>query len=386
LARLRSPAGVGSEPAERRTRRALHPLAWWAWALALAAAALRTTNPALLALLIGVVAWVVASRRTTAPWARAFGLALRLGAVLIVFRVVLAALFALRLPGTVLVTLPSIEMPAWAAGVTVGGPVTVELLAQAGTEGLRLAAMIACVGAANALASPYRLLRSLPAVLYEAGVAATVALSFTPQVVTQIGRLRDARRLRGRKVRGVTAVRGIALPVLEGGLERAVTLAESMDARGYGRRAGLDTRTRRLAAGATLGGMLGLAVGMYAVLDAGAPQALGLPVLVVGSASLVAGMAVAGRRAPRTRHRPDPWTWPEWIVVASGLPAAVVLAVLARRDPGALALSTSPLAWPSVPAPALLGILAALVAGVAAPRPPVEVDPRHRAVTSGGPS
>ncbi|MCC6183209.1 MAG: energy-coupling factor transporter transmembrane protein EcfT, partial [Microthrixaceae bacterium] len=41
----------------------MHPGAWWIWALGLATAASRTTNPLVLGLLIAVVALVVSARR-----------------------------------------------------------------------------------------------------------------------------------------------------------------------------------------------------------------------------------------------------------------------------------------------------------------------------------
>ncbi len=56
--------------------------------------------------------------------------------------------------------------------------------------GLRLAVVLICFGAANSLASPYRLLRCLPSVLYEAGVAVTVSLAFAPEVVRRSRRAR----------------------------------------------------------------------------------------------------------------------------------------------------------------------------------------------------
>lgn len=383
LARLRQPdAAPGAVVVARadrrgRLRRSLHPLAWWAWALGLAVAASRTTNPLVLALIIAVAGFVVAARRTTAPWARSFAVALRLGAVLIAFRVVLSMLFAVRLPGTELFSLPSIDLPEWAAGVSVGGPVTAELLVDAAADGLRLATLVACIGAANALASPHRLLRSLPPVLYELGVAVTVALAFVPEVVGQLGRLRDVRRLRGRPVRGVRSLRGLALPVLEGGLERAVDLAASMDARGYGRRVGVPVATRRLATGATLVGLLGLCVGVYAVLDAGAPRVLGLPVLAGGSALLATGLVLGGRRALRTRYRPDRWAWPELVVVASAVPAVVGAVVAGTVQPAAMAWEVPPLQWPELPLAAVAGVLVALVPAAAAPLPPLLVDPRQ---------
>ncbi len=94
--------------------------------------------------------------------------------------------------------------------------------------------MLCCIGAANALASPRRLLKSLPGALYEMGVACVVALTFAPQLVTDARRIRAARRLRGR-TRG--SFRTTAMPVLEGALDRSVELAAAMDSRGYGRTA-----------------------------------------------------------------------------------------------------------------------------------------------------
>ena len=46
-----------------RLPRLLHPAAWWAWAIGLAMAASRTTNPLLLALVLAVAGYVVAGRR-----------------------------------------------------------------------------------------------------------------------------------------------------------------------------------------------------------------------------------------------------------------------------------------------------------------------------------
>jgi energy-coupling factor transport system permease protein len=55
-----------------RVPRALHPVAWWLWALCLATAVSATTNPLLLLLVLCVLGVVVSNRRTEAPWARAF--------------------------------------------------------------------------------------------------------------------------------------------------------------------------------------------------------------------------------------------------------------------------------------------------------------------------
>jgi energy-coupling factor transport system permease protein len=364
----------GSERSSHRRarpgpRRMLHPGAWWLWATALAAAALRTTDPVLLALILVVAAFVVAARRTDAPWARSFGSFLRIGGVIIGVRVVFQMLFGVRVEGTTLFTLPSVRLPSWAAGVSLGGPVTLEALVGAACQGLRLAVVLACFGAASSLCSPYRMLRALPSALYEAGVAITVALTFAPQAVLASRQVRDARRLRGRAERGPAAWVGSAMPVLEGALERSVALASSMDARGYGRRGATPVRTRRLITASMLFGLMAVAVGVYGLLDETVPAVLRTPPFVIGAAALALALYLSGRGAERTRYRADPWAMPEWIVSLSGVVALVAM-IVAGHNGAALELSVYPLAMPAlVPLPTI-GILIALLPAWIAPRPP----------------
>ena len=143
--------------------------------------------------------YVVAARRTDAPWARSYGAFVKLGLAVIVIRLVFAVVLGSPIPGThTLVTLPEVPLPDWAQGVRIGGRVTAEGMVFALYDGLKLATLLICVGAANALANPARLLKSLPGALYEAGVAVVVAMTFAPNLVADVQRLRAARRLRGR--------------------------------------------------------------------------------------------------------------------------------------------------------------------------------------------
>ena len=139
-----------------RLPRWLHPGAWWLWALGLAAAASRTTNPLLLLLLIAAAAVVVNARRPDAPWGRSFGFFVRLGIIVIIVRVTVQILFGSAIGTTVLLPLPGSGLPEWMAGVRIGGDVTAESILMALYDGLRLATILICVGAANSLASPTR--------------------------------------------------------------------------------------------------------------------------------------------------------------------------------------------------------------------------------------
>jgi energy-coupling factor transport system permease protein len=351
-------------------RRSLHPVAWWLWAAALAICAMRTNNPFLLAMIGAVACFVVSARRSSAPWSHSIAFFLRLGILVIAIRVAVEIIFGQRgLPGHVLFTLPRVPLPSWAVAVSIGGPVTLESMLNSLVEGMQIAVILICFGAANSLASPYRLLRSLPAVLYETGVAVTVALSFTPELVQSIGTVRQARRQRGIPTKGVRGMRGVAVPVLESALDRSLQLATSMDARGYGRRVSVGTASRRLASAATVGGLLLVAVGLYGVIDSGSLFGLGLPVLAAGAVLCGVGLAFGGRRSTRSRYRPDPWQRPEWMVVGSGLVALVAMAAAHAADVPGLTVSFTPLTFPSIPIVPVLGILVAALPAVVAPNP-----------------
>ncbi|HEY3954186.1 MAG TPA: CbiQ family ECF transporter T component [Streptosporangiaceae bacterium] len=373
-------AGGPGGHAGRRLPRALHPVAWWIWAIALATAASRTSNPLLLALIFAVLGVVVASRRTDAPWARGYRFYLLMALTVIVIRIVFRIVFESgAAPGEpIWFQLPHIPTPSWYTGVQIGGPVPVPAVLSAALDGARLACLLCCIGAANSLANPKRALRVLPGALYELGVAVTVALSVAPQLVESVQRVRRARRLRGAGGRGVRALRAIAVPVLHDALERSLRLAAGMDSRGYGRTGGASRGSRRLTAALLLGGLAGLCLGAYGLLGAGLPGGVAAGGSAAGAAACVAGLVLGGRRVSRTRYRPDPWRWPEWAVAGCGVVSAVVLSVHLGYDPGALNPDLYPLHWPSLPLLPTAAILAAALAAVMAPPPP-------SAVTSGEP-
>ena len=350
-------------------QRNLHPGAWWLWALGLATAASRTTNPLLLLLVTAVAGYVVAARRTDAPWARSYSVFLKLGLLVLAIRMVFFTLLGSPVPGThILFTLPQLPLPSWAKGVQLGGPVSLEGLLFALYDAMRLAVLLACVGAANALANPARLLRSLPGALYEAGVAVVVALTFAPNLVADVSRLRAARRLRGRTERGARALLTVGVPVLENALERSISLAAAMDTRGFGRTADVAPAVRRTTAALTLAGLLGVCVAAYGLLGADG-SAWALPLLAAGTAATAVGLLLGGRRAVRTRYRPDPWAWREWTVAGSGIAVAAVMVSLGPSFADALNPPAVPLAAPTLPllpaAAILIGLLPAFVAPVA---------------------
>ncbi len=353
----------------RRLPRGLHPGAWWLWALSLAVAASRTTNPLLLAMVLAVVSLVVVARRSDAPWARAYRLYVMLGAVIIVLRVLLHIAVGFKYGDHVLLRLPEIPLPDWAAGIQIGGTVYLEGLLGALFEGLRLATLIACIGAANALANPKRLLRALPGALHEIGVAVVVSLTVAPQLADSVQRVRRARRLRGDAVRGLRALGRIALPVLQDALDRSILLAAAMDSRGYGRSAHASPGIRRTTGTLVLTGLMAVCIGTYGLLGAPSATVLGVPALLTGLVLIAAGLWVGGQHVRRSTYRPDPWRSPEWATVACGLAAVIGMLLVGHTDPSALSAPLQPLAIPKLPLLATAGILTAGLAAIVSPVP-----------------
>jgi energy-coupling factor transport system permease protein len=321
-----------SAPATVQARaRGLHPLAWWVWSLALAAALTRVLNPVAVLLVAAAIVVVVLACRGDDRWGRAFAGYLWLAGLVVLVRVAFYVLVGIDGGGPVLIALPSVEMPAWAGGIELLGPVRLYGLLGALYAGMALGALLLCFGAANALSDPLRALRALPAALHPLGTAVVVAVTVAPGLVDSVARVRRAQRLRGTPARGGHAVRATVVPVLGDALDHALTLAASMDSRGYARAAAPG----RGVGVALVVALTAAVVGVYGLLDAQAPWWLGVPMLAVGAVMAVWAAAVAGRRSRRTRYRPDRWTIRENTVAAAGvLAAALALTSPELRDTG----------------------------------------------------
>ena len=343
------------------TTPAVHPWAWWGWALCVAGAVSLTTNPLLVSLLALVVTSVVVLRRTDDPWARSVGVYFALAGLILAMRLVFQVFLGIPRGTTVLFELPQIDLPAWAAGIRIGGPVTAEALLGTLYDTLRLAVMLLCLGAANSLANPRRALRVVPAALYEVSVAVVIALSVAPQLIESTQRVRRAQRLRGGAGRGWRAVTAVVIPVLADAIDRSLALAAGMEARGFGRTHGRAPAGHWATAG-LVGSMVLLTLGGYLVLSGSHPVVWAVACLVVGTVGVVAGLRAAGRSLAVTRYRPDVWARRDSLLVGAGAAALASTLVTGLVAPGALNPTTVPLSWPPFHAAMLV-----VLAGAAAP-------------------
>jgi energy-coupling factor transport system permease protein len=114
-------------------------------------------------------------------------------------------------------------------------PITTSSVVLALLEGARIATLLCIFGTFNSVSDPHDILRLAPARLYEPMLAASLALSLAPRTIATVGEVREAQRIRGANLKRWRTLPALVVPVLETGMEEAVTLAESMDARGHGR-------------------------------------------------------------------------------------------------------------------------------------------------------
>jgi energy-coupling factor transport system permease protein len=339
------------------TRR-IHAGAWWLWAIGLAFAASLTTDVIVLAL-IAAVAWLAVVIHGDDQSLRTLRIYAVLGAAIVVMRIVFRILVGGGSGGAVLFQLPELVLPDWMAGVRVGGPVTAGELAAGFADGLRLATIVFAMGAANALADPRRLLRSLPRALQSFGTAVVVAVGLAPQLVSSVGRVRRAMRARS-GAEGRTKVLRLVNAVIDDALGRTMSLAVAMEVRGFGRPvAGVDR-----AFPITMAGLVALAAGSYGVLDVTGAGPLGGTLLVLGVLLTAAGLREAGRRRVVTVYRRDPWRLVDWVVTAAGALPAVAMLVIGSGDVDAL--HPDGLTDPALVAVLAIASTAAIVAAVPA--------------------
>ncbi|HEX3816221.1 MAG TPA: hypothetical protein VHX59_25560 [Mycobacteriales bacterium] len=181
-----------------------HPLAWWLWALGIAAASIQTTNPLLLTLLALAVGYVVAARRATIATSRIYQFCC------------VAALFTVI--GCLVVQVAFGDQGATRASVLA-----------AFCFGARIGVAVLAVGAAAVLVSPLRLLGPLP-------LRGLMILSRVPSAMTQVRRARKLRAVGfGRAPRALPAALSLAR-------ERARIASAALDARAYGEAGRLSRR------------------------------------------------------------------------------------------------------------------------------------------------
>jgi len=303
-----------------------NPLTWWLAGLSLAVMASLSSN---VFVLIGIcVSSLVPIKlcRDDSPWAQSISFYIKLAAIVVALRVIFRIIFNLgSSTKDAFLLLPSIDIDfGFGNALKLFGPISQEAFTLALLDGFRLAAIILAVGMANSLANPRKLLKSTPGALYEIATAISIAINLAPQLIASLGRVRRARSLRGQS-KGIKAVTGIVIPVLEDTIDQSMGLAASMSARGFGRK---GDRSYTQVIGARLLAFLAICLivtGSALLLFSPEQQTLELVILFVGLVAAGFSVKLSSARATITRYRKEPWRLGDAIILTISL----VLVVLA---------------------------------------------------------
>ncbi|MFQ5613195.1 MAG: energy-coupling factor transporter transmembrane component T [Anaerolineae bacterium] len=342
-----------------------HSKAVGLWLVAALTPALLTKNPFYLLIAILAVAATYRSLDRSGPAAWGWGLFLRLGLILVAFSVVFN-LLSVRAGATKLFTLPELRFETTLASqpqtvLQLGGPVSLESLVFGLSSGLALLAVLVSFATFNTLVDHYQLLRSAPRFLYQSAIVMSIAITFVPQMLLAQQEIREAQALRGHRFRGIRDLLPLFITLLAEGLERSITLAESMEARGFGGGPSAATAPRSL----LLKSLIALAL---AVLAGGAFARSYFPNKTPGGLAMLAGggllvvvLWLIGRGVQRSRYRRELWRRRDTLLAGASLITSLALLVTWATGRAALIFYPYPrLAWP--PFNPLLGLVIVLIA------------------------
>ena len=331
------------------------------WAIAASLPPLLGRNPWPLAVtllaVVGVrVAWS-GSMRQIVSWVALVRLAVVFALVGVLFNVL-----TVRAGDIVLA-----ELPGWMP--LIGGEVTANAVVYGVLSGMALVTLVLIGTTLGALLDWSAVVRMLPPGLTTVAVGGSIAFAVLPQTAAAFRDIREAQMARGHRFRGARDLLPVVVPMLAGGLERAMTLAESLEARGFGAPARTgDVRPMW----PSVGGAAGLALAATAAYLVAVGRPLWALAVAALAAMLAAPAVVRARRGtvPRTRYRPLVWTRRDWFVLASAAVAAAATLGVARADRAALAYEPYPsLTAPAASLPLLIGLLALLAPALVAPPP-----------------
>jgi len=310
----------------------VNPRAWLIWVTSAAILAMVAQNPlySLTILLIAVLVNQVHGFEGN-------GLSLpvaRIALIVIAFSAIYTATFVHE-GSTVLFTLPGWPL--------LGGSITLEAIVEGASNGLALVALLAVFTALNAIVPVSELVRLIPGALHDIGVVILVAITYIPETRRQLVRIRQAQEIRGHELHGIRDWQPIVVPLLVGGLERSMQLAETMVARGYGATTNEDSTFAERAV--LLGGLLIALLGWILALWIGWP---GWILLGVAALGVVLLLYRRGRQHRRTRFKAFAWDWQaSGIVLVSLLAMLMVVVPWPWSDRTSLSYSPFPhLSWP----------------------------------------
>jgi energy-coupling factor transport system permease protein len=204
--------------------------------------------------------------------------------------------------------------------------------------------------ALNSIVPSRDLVRLVPSAFQDLAVVVMIAVTYVPETSRHLRRIRQAQAIRGHRPRGLKDWRPLIIPLLVGGLERAMKLSEAMVARGQVSEQSVENRAPDKVLLIT-GLLLALAGWMAAMLWG----ASGYLMLALGGLILSMLLVRRGKSKRRTSFVAVQWSAFDTILVISSM-AALALVIVPWPVLGRAALSYAP--YPALHLPKFQPIVA----------------------------
>lgn len=273
----------------------VHTYAWLAWLSSGLVALTSTRNPLIILLidlvLIVLLVWV------TPPSRKILRTTLRFGFSMLILSTVMN-MFISHFGETIFFSLPE-KIPL------LGGNFTLEALIYGVTNGLILIGIFTLFMILNQVVSVHALVRLIPQAFHPVAVVTTIALTFIPASQKQFQTIREAQAIRGQQLKKLRDWLPLIIPLLIGGLERAMQIAEAMTARGF--TAQSEHKPSRLEKALLPLGLIFIILGWILELSRQLPVS-GIWLISIGFLALLALFFISGKRVKKTTYAQEAWT------------------------------------------------------------------------------
>lgn len=207
---------------------------------------------------------------------------------------------------TVLFTLPD----KW---LLIGGKFTLESVVYGGINGLVIGALYILFNNFNMALSIKQITRLIPRAFHPLTLVVTISLTFFPSIQDRTRQIREAQMIRGNPMKKVSDWLPVLIPLLVTSLENAVSLSESMTARGFHAKPVKPQMTF---------GLVGLVLALFSLFAGWILQLFEYPLwiswmLYVLSAVMIIGVLIlAGKSSPVTHLNESRWQKADFIATA----------------------------------------------------------------------
>jgi energy-coupling factor transport system permease protein len=223
---------------------------------------------------------------------------------------------------TILFTIPG-NLPL------LSGPVTLEAIVYGATNGFILTGMLGCFVVLNLALTVRELVSLIPQAFFPLAVVTSIAVTYLPTTIRQFKQIREAQAIRGHQMRGVRDWLPLWMPLMVGGLEHAMQLAEAMTARGFASTSDLHQKRETLARLAMMFGLVTVSIGW--ILNLTGRNVSSLVLILGGAGFIIGGVWSLGREVTHTTYHRQGWGWQDWLGISVSLG---VLAICMLPIPG----------------------------------------------------